>query len=227
MTTTSAALGRGTRTAAWSIWARWTAWMTAGEFVGFGIPAVAGAVGVQLFPDSGGLGARIALATLLVIAGSLEGAVLGLAQAWALRRWLPNLSVRAWAAATAGAAALAWAIGMLPSSVGDPTVLPLPLLIAGAVVLGPVLLCSLGAAQWVVLRRHVAGAGHWVWMSAAAWLAGLTVVMAGMSLTQAGDPLWRLVVIAAASGLLMGATAAAVSGAGLAWLLRQTMPVAR
>ena len=52
------------------------------------------------------------------------------------------------------------------------------LLIAGAVGLGPVLLCSLGAAQWVVLRRHVPGAGHWVWMSAAAWLAGLTVVMA-------------------------------------------------
>ena len=202
-------------------WLRWTAYMTVGEFVGFAIPAVAGAAGVQLFPDSGGLGARLALAVLLVAAGSGEGAVLGLAQALALRRWLPMLSVRAWAAATAAAAALAWAIGMLPSTLGDPTTLPPLLLWGGAAVLGPVLLCSLGAAQWLVLRRHMARAGHWVWISAAAWLVGLTVVMTGMSLTQAGDPLWRLVVIAATSGLLMGATAAAVSGVGMAWLLRE------
>ena len=45
-----------------------------------------------------------------------------------------------------------------------------------------------------------------------------------MSLTQAGDPVWRLIGIAAISGLLMGATAAAVSGVGLVWLLKRATP---
>lgn len=89
----------------------------------------------------------------------------------------------------------------------------------GLAVLGPVLLVSLGAAQWLVLRRHLARAVDWIWLNAFAWLAGLAVVFSGLSLTQAADPVWRLVGIAAIAGLLMGATAAGVSGAGLAWLL--------
>lgn len=203
------------------VWRDWFVAMTAGEFLGFGIPALAGALGVQFFSDAAGLGARVALAGLMVAAGGLEGAVLGLAQALALRRYLPGLSVRHWVGATAAAAAFAWAIGMLPSTLGDPTTLPPVLLWTGAAVLGPLLLCSLGLAQWWVLRRHLAHAGAWVWISALAWLAGLAVVMAGMSLTQAGDSVGRLIAIAAFSGLLMGATAAAVSGWGLVRLLRR------
>lgn len=202
-------------------WRDWFVAMTTGEFLGFGIPALAGAVGVQFFSDSAGAGARVALAVLMVAAGSLEGAVLGLAQALALRRYLPGLSVRRWVGATSAAAALAWAIGMLPSTLGDPTTLPPVLLWTGVALLGPLLLCSLGLAQWWVLRRHLAHAAAWVWISALAWLAGLAVVMLGMSLTQPGDSVGRLIAIAAFSGLLMGATAAAVSGWGLARLLRR------
>ncbi len=221
--TTLDAFSRPVHHKAWTVWARWTAGMTLGEFVGFAIPAVVGALAVQRFPDAAGPGARMAVALLLVGAGTLEGCVLGFAQALVLRRYLPGFLMRPWILATAAGAALAWAIGMLPSTVGDPTALPPLVLWLGVAVLGPVLLVSLGAAQWLVLRRQLAYAANWIWLSAVAWLAGLAVVFAGMSLTQAGDPTWRLITIAAISGLLMGATAAAVSGAGLVWLLARSV----
>ena len=145
--------------------------------------------------------------------------MLGLAQSLVLRRYLPAFPWRQWILVTAAGAALAWAIGMLPSTLGDPAALPPIALWLGVAVLGPVLLFSLGAVQWLVLRRILANAAHWIWLSALVWLAGLAVVFAGMSVTQAGDPVWRLIGIAATSGLLMGATAAAVSGTGLVWLL--------
>ena len=94
--------------------------------------------------------------------------------------------------ATAAGAALAWTIGMLPSTLGDPSALPPVVIGLGLAVLGPMLLVSLGAAQWLVLRRQLAQAADWIWLSALAWLAGLAVVFPSMSLTQAGDPLWRL-----------------------------------
>jgi hypothetical protein len=205
----------------WEVWARWTAAMTWGEFAGFAIPAVVGALAAQHFPDEAGPGPRLAVAALLVAAGTLEGAVLGFAQALVLRHYVPGFSAGQWMLATAAGAALAWAIGMLPSTLGDPTALPPIVLWLGVAILGPMLLVSLGIAQWMVLRRHLAHAAHWIWISALAWLAGLAVVFGGMSLTQAGDPLWRLISIAAVSGWLMGATAAAVSGCGLAWLLNR------
>jgi hypothetical protein len=219
---TSNAFARTVDRSAWTVWARWTVFMTLGEFVGFAIPAVVGALAVQRFPDSAGSGARVAVALLLVGAGTLEGCVLGFAQGLVLKRYLPGFLTRQWILATAAGAALAWAIGMLPSTIGDPTTLPPIVLWLGVAILGPVLLVSLGAAQWLVLRRQLAYAANWIWLSALAWLAGLAVVFAGMSLTQAGDPTWRLIAIAAISGLLMGATAAAVSGAGLVWLLARS-----
>jgi hypothetical protein len=206
------------------LWVRWTVAMTLGEFAGFAIPAVAGALAVTVFPNEAGLSGRLALAGVMVAAGTLEGSVLGWAQAQVLRRCLPGLPVHQWTLSTAAGAALAWAIGMLPSTYGDPATLPPLVLVVGVALLVPVLLCSLGGAQWLVLRRHLSAAGHWVWISAVAWLGGLAVVFAGMSVTQAGDPVWKLIAIAAGSGLLMGATAAALSGAGLVWLLRRAHP---
>lgn len=73
---------------------------------------------------------------------------------------------------------------------------------------------SLGMAQWVVLRRHVAQAGWWVLASALAWAVGWAIINA---------------VDEAASGptgtaYLIGATGAAaagvITGVSLIWLFR-------
>ena len=55
---------------------------------------------------------------LLVGAGSIEGALLGAGQAIAMARLqLPPRMLRRWPVVTSVAAALAWTIGLLPSSI--------------------------------------------------------------------------------------------------------------
>ncbi|WP_162272675.1 hypothetical protein [Nocardia lijiangensis] len=100
---------------------------------------------------------------------------------------------------------------------GWPPLLVVPAIGAGAAVM----VTAIGAAQWLVLRRHLADAGGWIEATAVAWLAGLTV------LTAVTTPLWQpgqhaalTVAIGVLGGLGMAATMAAVTGTFLVWLLR-------
>ena len=91
---------------------RWVLLVTLGEAVGFSVPV---AIGVAVTAVSWG-----PLATLLamVLAGSVEGAALGVAQADCLFRWEVLPVRRWWVAATSIGAAVAWSLGMLPSILG-------------------------------------------------------------------------------------------------------------
>jgi hypothetical protein len=199
----------------------WTMSVTVGECVGFCVPALVGALVM-------GRAAVVAVAAL-VVAGFLEGAVLGCSQARVLRRPLPRLSSTRWVVGTAAAAALAWLIGMLPSTAYDVwSRWPVPLVVLAATGLGVVLLCSIGVAQWLELRRHVPRAGWWVAATAAAWCAGLVAFSAVTS------PLWQpdqrpsvIVAIGALGGLVMAVTVAAGTGWALIRLLYSARPAAR
>jgi hypothetical protein len=195
------------------IYRRWVVSVTAGECLGFGIPALVGAV-------SGGASPSIAVAAL-VAGGSLEGAILGWSQARVLRRALPGLSTRRWIGLTAGGAALAWLIGMLPSTLHDSwATWSAPTTILVAATLGTVLLCSIGAAQRIELRRHLRHANCWVWTTAAAWCAGLTVFSAvAMPLWHEGQTLPTIIAIGVLGGLAMATTVASVTGWAIGRLL--------
>jgi hypothetical protein len=195
----------------------WTMSVTVGEFIGFCVPAFVGALVM-------GQPTAVAFAAL-VAAGSLEGAVLGWSQARVLRRPLPSLSARRWVVGTSAAAALAWSFGMLPSTAH---VLwsrwPVPLAVLAAAGLAVVLLCSIGAAQWLELRRHVPRAGRWVAATAAAWCAGLVAFSAVTS------PLWRpgqRPAVIAAIGALGGVVMAVTVAAGTGWALIRLLHSAR
>jgi hypothetical protein len=207
-----ATTGRALRRARYRRWVRAT---TIGELAGFTIPALVGAVVAVV-----GTQPAAALA-MLVLAGTGEGAVLGWAQSRALRRDLPRLSARSWVTATAAGAALAWAIGMVPSTFYDTlSTLPAPVLAALAVPAGLALLATIGVAQWTVLRRHVARAGVWVAANALGWLAGLVVVFAAIGVAPAGSPV-LVVLCGVLGGLGMGLTMALVTGAFLVRLLER------
>ncbi|MEU2348476.1 hypothetical protein [Modestobacter sp. NPDC049651] len=208
--TRSAARASGSRPPAEArLWRRWLLVVTAGEAVGFLLPAAAAALGAAGAPGPLPL-------LLLPLAGAGEGAVLGWSQARVLRRRLPDLPLETWTARTAAAAALAWLLGLLPSSTADvwrgwPTAGQ----VGAAAVGGTVLLLSLGTAQWSVLRWHVAHAGRWIGWTAAGWLAGLVVF------TAVATPLWHpgqdpvlVTAIGVLAGLLMASSMAAVTGAG-------------
>jgi hypothetical protein len=132
---------------------RGQAWMvsvTLGEFAGFCVPALVGAT-VAAAPAS-------VMITSLTIAGAVEGAVLGFSQARVLRRVSPALSSPRWITGTALGAALAWLVGMIPSTLPDRwSRWPAPVLVVLAAALATVLLCSIGVAQWLELRRVVGG----------------------------------------------------------------------
>jgi hypothetical protein len=167
-----------------------------------------------------GAAAAILVALSAILLGIvLEGVLVGAAQEHVLRRQLPGLRPRSWVLATAAGAGLAWALGMIPSTVvaltssaqeSAPMPEPAPLVQYGlAIALGLVTGPLLGAAQWTVLRRVLPRAGWWLGANALAWAAGMLVIFAGMDrVPWGGRPLAVLssiFVVCAFAGLVVGA----------------------
>jgi hypothetical protein len=190
-----------------TLWWRWFRTVTLGEFAGFCVPAVVGAVTAES-------PAPVA-AVAVIAAGAVEGAILGWAQASVLVRALPGLHASRWIVATACGAVLAYVIGMSPSSAVE-LGLPVPVLIGVAPVLGVALLLSIGTAQWTVLRTVVRRSAGWIAVTALAWTVGLGVFLAfSMPLWHPGQATTTIVTIGVAGGLLMAATTSAITGFGL------------
>lgn len=192
----------------------WVAWVSAGEAVGFLAPALAQALTSQLDPS--------VTTAALVAAGAVEGAVLGWSQARVLKRRLPALSAPRWIAGTAIAAAVAWVIGLLLwGDLAAWPAWPLGVQVAVGALAGAALLCSIGSAQWLELRRHLRRSGWWVAGTAAAWCLGLAVFFAvATPLWQPGQALWLTVLIGVVAGALMAVSMAAVTGLVLVRMLR-------
>jgi hypothetical protein len=75
---------------------------------------------------------------------------------------------------------------MIPSTVPDRwSRWPAPVLVVLAAALAAVLLRSIGVAQWLELRRHLARAEWWVAATTAAWCVGLLVF------AVVTTPLWQ------------------------------------
>lgn len=192
---------------------RWIAWVAANaaaELIGLGIVAF-GLWGVE----RSGVGAVIGFAAALAL-GAFEGAVVGLAQAQVLRRWLPGLRAVSWVRMTVYGAMVAWGMGSLPSLFmggggggAAPSETVQMLLAAGlGLVVGPVL----AAFQLRELRRHVRGAGVWLVANAVAWAAGMPFVFVAFSILAAGGSLLRGAALLLAAGGLVGAIHGAVLG---------------
>jgi hypothetical protein len=189
------------------------------EAAGFCAPALAGGFSAAAGLSNGATGAA------LLAAGAVDGYALGAAQSWALRTAVPDLPGRAFAAATAVAAVLAYAIGLAPSTLGERIRdVPLAVAVPVAVLGGIALLASIGTAQWLVLRHAGYDVRWWIATTAGGWLAGLTVF------TAVATPLWRpgqpaplIVAIGILAGVLMAATVAATTGFAALRLARTAM----
>jgi hypothetical protein len=187
---------------------RWFVAVTLGELVGFAIPSIVGGAAWAFGAPP------LLLYAALVCAGAGEGAVLGAAQWLVLREPLPSLSSLKWIGATAGAAAFAWSIGMLPSSLGE-AFSDLPVLVLGPAVAagGVAIFLSIGTAQAIVLRSHAGRTWRWVVANVLAWCAGLVVSVSLISiLVTESTSVAGGIAIGAFAGLLMGATVALVTG---------------
>jgi hypothetical protein len=191
------------------LWRRWFVAATVGELVGFTVPALVGAVVLS----------RVADVPALIAAGFVEGAVLGFAQSAVIVGIVPGVRRRDWTVATGCAAAVAWALGMLPASIGGRV--PDAVLWTVVALAAPVLLASLGTAQWLVLRPHRRHTIWWIGATAGAWLVGLGVFIAISSpLWQPGQPPGLIALIGVGAGAAMAATTAALTGLAVRRLAR-------
>jgi hypothetical protein len=181
---------------------RWVIAVTAGEALGFMIPAaVGGVLAVSATPG-------FLVYPLMIAAGACEGALLGLGQSIGFGSSVVLRS--SWVAATAGGAAVAWSIGMLPSTIvgfdpGSPSVVPW--LLAGAVLL----LVSIPALQWLVLRRVVRPAFWWIPVNAGIWAVGILWTLAPSPFIDERTALPVLFGTYLLAGLLMALTVASLS----------------
>ncbi len=183
-------------------WGFWLWWMLA-SIVGLAVGvAVADAV-------SGTVGFAVSFA----VSGDVAGASIGTAQSLVLRRqvsqtgWWVLASSVGLAVGFAVALAVLAAVGLAGGSHFSGG--------AGALVLfGAVAGASVGIAQWLVLRRHIPGAGWWVLASIVGTGAGVAVIS---TVIGGGED----AVGFAAGGAVGGALYGAITGGVLVWLLRQ------
>src|SRR5512133_4188178 len=196
---------------------RWVLLVTLGEAVGFSVPA---ALGVAVTAASWG---PVATVLAMVLAGSLEGALLGIAQADCLYRWRVLPVRRRWIVATSLGAAIAWSLGMLPSTLGGLNWSPWTAVAVG--IGGRLLLASLPLAHYLVLRDHVERAVFWIPVNMVAWLLGITWTLLPSPLVDQSTPTRTLILVYGVAGLGMAATVAVVTGIGMIWLLPRSVEI--
>ena len=212
------------------LWWQWVLADAAGGAVGLGAASLIGAALAWTVETALGAFAGLAMMAILVFAGTFEGAVVGVAQALVLRRWLKGLSWKKWVLATAVGALVAWILGMLPTTLMDfsaeATNTPAPeisdaMQYAFAILLGAVAGPILGFAQWILLRRHVHKAGWWLAANSAGWALGmpLVFVVAGSAPPEGITVGFALVVVLTIA--VVSAVVGAVHGLALIWLLRR------
>lgn len=216
-----------------ALWARWVVANLSAELLGLGTAALLALAVTPALSAVFGQSSFLPVAGVFLIGGTYEGTLVGVAQWLVLRHRLPALVMRNWTLASAGGAFVAWALGVTPSTVmdlmsagesepvqagpelGGLAVYPL------AAALGVVAGIILGGAQWLVLRRHLAGAGRWVVANAAAWAVGMPIIFAGATNTPADAGWPALIVIVVVTVTAAGLAVGAIHGAFLVQMLRR------
>lgn len=183
---------------------RWVILVTAAEAIGYLVPALTGVVLVSR-------GAIQFIAVPLLIAGVVEGAILGYGQA--LASPLP-LDKRRFVLLTSFGTGLAWASAFSVMNLISAD-LPLPLVVPLALVIGTLGLASIGVAQWFELRRHSSWAHHWISWTALAWLLAVPLSLAPSPFVDASSPLWVHLVLWPIAGILMAHVMAILTWQGV------------
>lgn len=168
---------------------------------------------------------------VVLVGATLEGALVGYAQARVLRTALPSLPPTRWVSATAIGAAVAWTLGMVPRTLfalSDATGGAPPASLGGwkfllaaamGLLLGPVL----GVPQWLVLRRHLPHSGLWIPANALGWALGMPVIFLGASALPTQPSIGLVLLAVGTVCLLCGLCVGAVHGAVLVWMLSRVV----
>ncbi|MDD5126791.1 MAG: hypothetical protein PHR43_01640 [Dehalococcoidales bacterium] len=201
-----------------SYWLKWTFACGAGELIGIGVAAGIWMLHLRLFGEPQTLPWQLLLILVMILAGIIEGSVTGAFQWWVLKQRFAILKTRNWLFVTALGAAVAWLLGMLPSTfLSQPDTADMVKMAVWQTALlslgmGIVLGAVFGAFQWLELKKHTPDAARWIPANLLAWMAGLLVIFLGAALPTADTALPVIIAIGAAAGLLGGLAVGAITG---------------
>jgi hypothetical protein len=194
------------------LWQHWLLATTAGELLGLTIPAGMNAIATFVSPFS---------LALTILSGAVAAACVALVQSLVLRRFLSAFPQASWVGFTAIAAAVTWALGLVPGQLRGLVLMNPLLLTLLDLLLAIAMVFAIGFAQWIVLRRFFRRAIWWIPATAFATTLGAMIPVVGdLLVSEQSAGLWRLFV-AIGAGLGMGAIAGAITGAVLVWLEKQ------
>lgn len=178
---------------------RWVVIVTLAEASGFAVATGAAIAAILLVPP-GAFGLAVT-----VLGGSVEGALLGFGQWFAMGGRRPP-ALR-WVLATATGAALAWTLGMLPSTLGIDFSAWWVFVLVGLG--GLALLASIPVAQWLALRR--VGTARWIPVNMAAWAVAILWTFAPSPFIDERSPIGLVVTLYVIAGILMALTIATLT----------------
>ncbi len=204
-----------------NLYGKWVLAMALGELFGFLAPVAVGVAGVFIIGEATTTTGIILTLLFAAVGGLGEGSILAFFQSRVLKDHLPRFNTARFVLYTGFAAAAAWILGMMPSTLGDPTKLPPIFLILFGLIGIPVFLLSIGGVQWLELRKHIKKAWAWIIVNAIAWPVGVAIPVIGIQLVPDNSPIWAFVATGIFCGTLMGATVGAITGLLLLRLLRR------
>ncbi|MCU0486940.1 MAG: hypothetical protein MUC85_12620 [Anaerolineales bacterium] len=212
---------------------RWIGVNAVGELFGLGLTLGVGFWIIASFNDQGGVGGVLLAFAVAVLSGTIEAAIVGLLQWWAMHPWFPSISRLRWWLGTLGGALTAYVLGYLPSTLMDLSQATAPaaeqapmaeppqwLVLLLAALLGAVAGAVLSFAQWLAMRGVVNGSKIWIPANMLAWAVGMPLIFLGIDIANRGQPLWQTLAIMAMVLLVTGAVVGAMHGAFLVRLAR-------
>jgi len=206
------------------IWKKWTLYCATGELLGIGCAGAMAFVVNSVIGEPKTLLLKLCVLLLMLLAGFIEGLLLGIFQWNAIKYKFPKMPGNLWVLYTVLVAVLGWFLGMLPSLFFLPTE-PSPngnsqtidfnnpiifaLLSIGT---GMVLGALFGLFQWFVLRRYAQKAYRWIIANALGWGLGLGWIYLFASLPDENTTLIINITLGVIGGLLAGLCVGGVTG---------------
>lgn len=208
------------------LWWDWVIGNVIGQTVGLGVATIVAWFALDRLEQSFGLGAGVVVSSFVF--GIIQGSFVGYFQHRVLQWPLPYLTRLTWITATAVGGTVAWLgaasavtlTGVAGGDAFDPT-LGLSLVAAAAVGLAGGAI--VGIPQAAGLSRWSTAAWHWVWATALAWAAGLSVVFVALDLPEEGVSVLGAVPYFLGSLLVAGLLVGAISGSALVWLVGERL----
>ena len=194
-----------------------------GELVGLGFAGLVMLAMVRSAPPNPTILDALANVSSIVIFGAFEGAVVGYAQ-WLVLRSHIAVPKWVWVGATTLAAAIAWLLGLLPTTIVNispmvvPSVRQLFFLSMGFGFVSGVVLAS---GQTWVLRRFSTAAGWWLPANGTAWAVAMPIIFFSAALPTAQTPLSVVIALLLTTVFIAGAVASAIQGPFLLMILNR------